>query len=76
MGQARQPVTVNQLSNFAKKKIRGENFVTTLKDEVFPAKWSPGEAPPPLYALDGRRVGQDSPHLPPMMCEEKGSNIA
>ena len=48
LGQARQPVTVtvNQLSNCA-KKFHGENFVTNLKGKAFPAKLSPGEAPPP-----------------------------
>ena len=43
LGQARQPVpvTVNHLSNCA-KKFRGENFVTNLKGEVVPGN------PPPL----------------------------
>ena len=47
----RQPVTVtvNQLSNCAKKNLRGKNFITNLKGEVSPAKLSPGEIPPPLY---------------------------
>ena len=34
-----------------KKKFRGENFVTTLKGEIFPAKLSSGEIPPPLSAV-------------------------
>ena len=31
----------------------GENFATFLNGEIFPAKFSPGEIPPPLYAAQG-----------------------
>ena len=60
MGQARQPVTVtvNQLSNCA-KKFRRENFVTNLKGEVFPAKLFPGVVSPPLY-MTGIQRGETS----------------
>ena len=72
LGQARQPVTVtvNQLSNCA-KKFRGENFVTNQKGEVFPAKFSLTKFSTPLYYK--RVLGQSipsssSPLPPPSLC--------
>ena len=39
--------SLSTICQIAQKKFRRENFVTNLKGEVFRAKLSPGEVPPP-----------------------------
>ena len=39
----------------------GENFATFLNGEILPAKFSPGEIPPPLYASCRLERSQEVP---------------